>query len=202
MDRLAKQIVQIANEIAEIEKNEEMEKTASINREAGFFTNLFNKGVTEQSSDQIISCLNDMENDIKPCFASLLTGKMDEIKKKIQPLKKGKETNEFYDSIAKWCQSAYKGLPKGLQTFFKTKNVREIIDLQEDWKQAKDENGDAKAQKQKFATQLGKLRDQFVAKIQQIKKDVKKAGVGVNVQNEDDLALLNENWGSISIPSI
>lgn len=197
MDRLAKQIVQIANEIAEIEKNEEMEKTASINREAGWFTNLFNKGVTENSADQIIKILDGMTTDIKPCFASLLTGKMDEIKKRIEPLKKGKETNEFYDSIAKWCQECYKNLPKGLQTFFRTKNVREIIDLQEQWLKNK-----KKPQQQQFATKMKNLRDQFTAKIEQIKKDVKKAGIGVNVQNEDDLALLNENWGNFNIPSI
>ena len=186
MDRLAKQIVQIANQIAEIEKNEEMEKTASINREAGFFTNLFNKGVTPATSADVISVIKDLQTNIDHTFSSLINGKMTEIKKRLEVLKKTKETNQFYDMFAKWFQDTYKNLDKGVQTFFKTKTEADIIKMMKQW--AKDKKN---KKHQKIALSLQKLQDKLNDALNSLIKKVKEAGVGIDENNDEDLDVLD-----------
>lgn len=185
MDRLAKQIVQIANEIAEIEKNEEMEKTASINREAGFFTNLFNKGVTPTTSANVIEVIKDLQKDIDHTFGSLINGKMTEIKKRLEVLKKTKETNQFYDMFANWFQDTYKNLDKGVQTFFKTKTEADVIKMMKQWAQ------DGNEKHEKIAASLQKLQDKLNDALNSLIKKVKEAGVGIDENNDEDLDVLD-----------
>lgn len=185
MNKLANQLFVIAEQMKQIQKLDEMEKTASINREAGFFSNLFNKGVTPTTSANVIEVIKDLQTDIDHTFGSLINGKMTEIKKRLEVLKKTKETNEFYDMFAKWFQDTYKNLDKGVQTFFKTKTEADIVKMMKEWA------NDGNEKHKKISESLQKLQDKLNDALNSLIKKVKEAGVGIDENSQEDLDILD-----------
>lgn len=186
MNKMSKQLLLIAKEVNQIE-------TASINREAGFFTNLFNKGVTPTTSENVIDVIDDLKKNIDHTFGSLINGKMDYIKKTLTVLKKTKETNAFYDEFAKWFQDTYKGFDDGVRTFFKTKTQTDIIKMMKQWE------SDPNEKKQKIAKSLKDLQDKLMTALDSLIKKVKNAGIGLDENNDQDLDILDKIIGNAKI---
>ena len=93
MNKIAKQIVLIAQELQQLQ-NETKQVNANV-RTAGWFSNLFAKGMTEESKKTIEGIVANLttNNCVAPMIC-ILKQDLKTIEKVMQPLKKTKETNK------------------------------------------------------------------------------------------------------------
>ena len=175
MDKYASEILLIAKELQEIEKNEKQVQ-ASV-KTAGWFTKMFAKGMTEESKKKVEKAVETLtQNDCEDAMLCILKKDLNSIKVALKALQKTKETNEWYDIFVNWFDDCMEKLPKSVINKAK----------QMDNKQIKDDL--------KNDEYLKKIKDQYAEQINKILQAVKNAEV-VAGQATDSWEDAFTGWG-------
>lgn len=178
MNKVAKEILLIAKELQEIEKNEKQVQ-ASV-KTAGWFTKMFAKGMTEESKKQIETAVQTLTtNDCENAMLCILKQDLNSIKAALKVLQKTKETNEWYDTFVNWFDDCMKKLPKSVINKAKQMDNKQI---QDDLKNDQ---------------YLKKIKDQYAQQINKILQAVKNAEV-VAGQATDSWEDAWSGWGGFT----
>ena len=182
MDKYAREIVAIAKQLEEIEASE---------RQAGLF-DIFKTKMSQDAAGNVEDCLKGLQSNIEETFSTWIVGDMSYIKKKLSPLRKtqaegrdGKGLANFYTTFAEWFMKAYKALDPGIKNFFKSKKAKDVLDLMKNWAS---EEGDKKQISKKLEQLMRNLDNQ----IKEMIKKTKDLGIGLNLQDPDDIKTLNK----------
>lgn len=178
MNKIAKQIVLIAQQLQQLQ-NEAKQVNANV-RTANWFSNLLARGMTEESKktiEDVVATLT-TNNCVAPMIC-ILKQDLKTIEKVMQPLKKTKETNKYYDMFMQWFKYCIKNLPKAVVEKAKNMNNR---DLQND------------LENNQF---LAKIRDQFGEQINKIKKAVEHAEIKAGLNDTESVSWQDawNGWG-------
>lgn len=179
MDIVAKQLCVIANELQKIQGSHIIVSSNQI-RTAGFFTKMFAKGMTEQSKKQVEQVVQLLTQDnCAPTVAMLMKGKVKDLQSLMQPLKKTKQTNEYFDMFMSWFKDCWDKIPKSVKT------KSEKIDDNQLQKQLNED------------TFLKTIRDQFAQEINKLAQAVKNAQVAAG-QATDSWQDAWKGWGGFA----
>lgn len=185
MDKYAREIVDIAKQIEKIEASE---------RQAGLF-DIFKTKMSQDAAGNVEKCLKGLQSNIEETFSTWIVGDMSYIKNKLSPLRKtqaegrdGKGLANFYETFATWFSKAYKALDPGVKNFFKSKKAKDVLDLMKNWA---NESGD----KKQISEKLRKLMENLKSQIDEMVQKTKDLGIGLNLQNPDDLKTLSKLLG-------
>lgn len=178
MNKIAKQIVLIARQLQQLQ-NEARQVNANI-RTAGWFSNLLAKGMTEKSKKAIERAISQLTVlDCKGAMICILKQDLKYIKNILEPLKKTKETNKYYDMFIQWFDYCMKNLPKAVVEKAKNMDNKEL------------END---LENNKF---LKEIKDQFAEQINKIYKAVERAEIKAGLGDTESVSWQDawNGWG-------